>query len=167
MEVKRLLCVDLGTFYCGIELSDVAEILRECQLTPIPCVPDYYMGVCNWKGSILAVASLQRVIGDPDMAVNTAANKDADTAATPENHNLSDISGRSVVIILKSKKYECGLLTEQKPQILEFHDENILSGDIPNVCGDLLKVREGYLSEDGRSVYVLDAESSLENLVVY
>lgn len=154
-STERFLCIDLGEFYCGMELSDIAEILRECQMTPIPCVPKYYLGICNWKGNILAVASLQKLI---------MAERDRTAAPTVESTMEST---QPVVIVLKSNQFECGLLTTQKPQILEFHEGDKLSGDIPDICGELLEVREAYQCEDGRSVYVLDAKTTLEHLVVY
>ena len=46
-----------------MRVSDVREIFQEYELTQIPCVPDYILGVVNVRGEILSVTDSARIMG--------------------------------------------------------------------------------------------------------
>ena len=41
--------IDMGSFCFGFELDNVKELVRDLRVTKVPCLPEYYEGVCNWK----------------------------------------------------------------------------------------------------------------------
>ena len=59
----KVFCLPLGRFYYGIALECVAETVQGVQITPFPCLPDYYCGVCSHKGTVTPVISLRRLAG--------------------------------------------------------------------------------------------------------
>jgi purine-binding chemotaxis protein CheW len=52
----------LGEEWYAFRLSDVREIHREYRLTPLPCVPDFVLGVVSVRGEILSVSDLARMM---------------------------------------------------------------------------------------------------------
>ena len=46
----------------AVEVSAVREIFQEYRVTPIPCVPDFVLGVINIRGEILSVCDAARLM---------------------------------------------------------------------------------------------------------
>ena len=38
-------------------LDIVKELVCDLRITRVPCLPEYYEGVCNWKGNIIPIVS--------------------------------------------------------------------------------------------------------------
>lgn len=53
----------LGEEWYGVRVSQVREIYNEYVVTPVPCVPDYIMGVVNIRGEIVSVTDLRAMMG--------------------------------------------------------------------------------------------------------
>ena len=49
----------LGREHYGIPVLKVREIIRLCEITPVPQMPDYIKGVLNLRGKIIPVADLR------------------------------------------------------------------------------------------------------------
>ena len=49
----------LGREYYGVPVLKVREIIRLCDITPVPQMPDYIRGVLNLRGKIIPVADLR------------------------------------------------------------------------------------------------------------
>ncbi len=64
-----ILLFRLGDEWYAIKVEDVREIDQEYARTPIPCVPDFILGVVNIRGEILSVTDLARMmrIGSVDV----------------------------------------------------------------------------------------------------
>jgi purine-binding chemotaxis protein CheW len=58
-----LLLFRIGEEWYAVRVSDVREIFQEYELTQIPCVPDYILGVVNVRGEILSVTDSARIMG--------------------------------------------------------------------------------------------------------
>ena len=58
-----LLLFRIGEEWYAVRVSDVREIFQEYELTQIPCVPDYILGVVNVRGEILSVTDTARIMG--------------------------------------------------------------------------------------------------------
>lgn len=50
-----LLLFRLGEEWYAVRVGDVREIFQEYDITPVPCVPDFILGVVNVRGEILSV----------------------------------------------------------------------------------------------------------------
>ena len=47
-------------------LDIVKELVCDLRITRVPCLPEYYEGVCNWKGNIIPIVSWRSAGGlDP------------------------------------------------------------------------------------------------------
>ncbi|MDA3936189.1 MAG: chemotaxis protein CheW [Actinomycetota bacterium] len=57
-----ILLFRLGDEWYAINVQDVREIDQEYLRTPIPCVPDFVLGVVNIRGEILSVTDLARMM---------------------------------------------------------------------------------------------------------
>lgn len=57
-----LLLFRLGEEWYAVRVGDVREIFQEYDITPVPCVPDYVLGVVNVRGEILSVTDPARLM---------------------------------------------------------------------------------------------------------
>lgn len=144
MERLPLMVVSGGNIHVGMELEYVMELIRNVSIHPLPCVPEYYLGICNWKGKLVPVVSLQRVGELP----------------------VVEGPGSGVVIIVRSGELECGFLIGNEPGIIDVNPEDRMNGEIPERLGGLLKVCRAY-TDGQRIIPVLDIPDILEHLVVY
>jgi purine-binding chemotaxis protein CheW len=62
-QVLELLVFSLGKEGYGIDTASVLDVIRVHGLTPLPCVPDFVMGVIHHRGRILPVLDLRRLLG--------------------------------------------------------------------------------------------------------
>ena len=53
----------LGREHYGLPVLKVREIIRLCEITPVPQMPDYIKGVLNLRGKIIPVADLRVKFG--------------------------------------------------------------------------------------------------------
>ncbi|MBU5420691.1 chemotaxis protein CheW [Acetanaerobacterium sp. MSJ-12] len=140
----KVFCLPLGRFYYGIALECVAETVQGVQITPFPCLPDYYCGVCSHKGTVTPVISLRRLAGQEGCG--------------------SEEGGRAVTVFLRHGDYLCGILTEEKPVLLDLSAARAVEED----CGELsdrLLIREVCATEEG-VILLVDVPATLEGLAV-
>jgi len=57
-----LLLFRIGDEWYAVRVSDVREIFQEYEVTPIPCVPSFILGVVNVRGEILSVTDPARLM---------------------------------------------------------------------------------------------------------
>lgn len=62
-ERVGVLLFGLGDEWYGVRIAHVREIYNEYVVTPVPCVPDYILGVINIRGEIVSVTDLRTMIG--------------------------------------------------------------------------------------------------------
>ncbi len=53
----------LGAEWYAVRVSEVREIFHDYEITTIPCVPGYILGVVNVRGEILSVTDPARLMG--------------------------------------------------------------------------------------------------------
>jgi purine-binding chemotaxis protein CheW len=58
-----LLLFRIGEEWYAVKVSDVREIFQEYEITQIPCVPSYILGVVNVRGEILSVTDSAAIMG--------------------------------------------------------------------------------------------------------
>jgi len=68
-EIIELLVVSLGGERFGIETVYAIEAISLRELIPVPCTPAFVLGVVNYRGRILAVLDLRRILGLPGEGV--------------------------------------------------------------------------------------------------
>lgn len=57
-----LLLFRIGEEWYTVRVSDVREIFQEYEITRVPCVPEYVLGVVNVRGEILSVTDPARMM---------------------------------------------------------------------------------------------------------
>jgi purine-binding chemotaxis protein CheW len=62
-DALPVMVLGIGNERYGIELADVAEVLPQVHLTPIPGAPRHLSGVINVHGEIRPVIDLRRLLG--------------------------------------------------------------------------------------------------------
>lgn len=60
-----LLMFALGDEWYAVRIEDVREIYNEYEITPIPCVPEFVLGVINIRGEILSVTEIRTMLRLP------------------------------------------------------------------------------------------------------
>lgn len=63
----------LGDMLFGLRLSAVSEIVRPPALAYMPLAPRAIMGLANFRGNVLPVISLRRLVGLPDIDIDGAS----------------------------------------------------------------------------------------------
>jgi purine-binding chemotaxis protein CheW len=62
-EGMSLLLFRIADEWYAVEAGDVREIFQDYAVTPVPCVPDFILGVVNIRGEILSVTDPARLMG--------------------------------------------------------------------------------------------------------
>lgn len=68
-EMIELLVVSLGGERFGIEALYALEAISLRELIPVPCTPAFVLGVVNYRGRILAILDLRRILNLPGEGV--------------------------------------------------------------------------------------------------
>ena len=88
---RELLCIPGKNKSYAIETAYVTELCCQIQLSRIPCMPEYYAGVCSYKGNIIPVIKL---------------------------HSEEDPGEDSLLLAVSCGKYQLGILFTGDPYIL-------------------------------------------------
>lgn len=138
----QIFCLPSNKLYYGLELDSIIETVQNVQITPIPCLPEYYCGVCNHKGTVVPVLSLDRLAG----------------SSRTEHHE------HTVVVMIQCGEYECGILTGEQPVLMD------VTGAVPlqeesGGLSDRMTIRKACVTQKG-VVLILDVQATLEGLIV-
>jgi purine-binding chemotaxis protein CheW len=60
---RELIVFRMGALNYGIEISNVTETVRRPEITHVPSLPGWIMGVCNAHGDIISVVDLASFLG--------------------------------------------------------------------------------------------------------
>lgn len=64
-ELKHILVFTLGKSRHALPLSDVQQVIRVVEITPLPQLPDFIRGVINIRGKVIPVIDLRTRLGLP------------------------------------------------------------------------------------------------------
>ena len=59
----------LGSDFYAIEATDIHEIRPVSEITPVPCTPDFVLGITTVRGSIYSVVDIRQFVGADDEIV--------------------------------------------------------------------------------------------------
>jgi positive phototaxis protein PixI len=133
-----------------LPIKQLLEVLTLAphQIVPIPDVPTYVMGVCNWRGEVLWLADLGYLLGAMPLSRQTYL---------PSNYS---------VIIVQHQTHILGLVVEQISQMIRCYPTQIQP--IPILQQQPLErspYLQGYwLSPQGETLLVLDSETLIDSL---
>jgi purine-binding chemotaxis protein CheW len=121
----------------AVDLGFVHEVYVLKELTPVPCAPDFVLGIVVARGRILSVIDLKKFFGLPDKG-------------------LTDLNK---IVVLRNETMEFGLLADQ---IIGVHELPLaaIQPPLPTLTG----VRADYLrGVTAERLVVLDARKLLED----
>jgi purine-binding chemotaxis protein CheW len=133
----------LATFYvgdvlAGLDISNVQEVIRLIDTTPVPDAPEFVPGVMNLRGDVVTVIDLRRVLGL------------APAEITPDSRNL----------VVQNNGELIGLRVDRIADILTI-DVNDLSSPPTNVAGVDGRFIDGVYTTQSDIVVVLNLKEIL------
>jgi purine-binding chemotaxis protein CheW len=60
---ERYLCFSLGPQSYAIPLLSVREVIALPEITPVPTMPSYFLGIMNLRGQVISVIDLRKKLG--------------------------------------------------------------------------------------------------------
>lgn len=61
-EVTQMLLFSIAEEWYAVPLSNVREVRQDCPISPVPCVPDFVLGVMSLRGEVVSVVDLARLM---------------------------------------------------------------------------------------------------------
>ncbi len=109
---QELIVAGIGGGRYAVPMDQVAEVGRAPQLTRVPGLPGWVMGVANWRGRVLAVLDLSQMLGGAQMlgGGQTVGPPAAASPRGPAARTGSDRAGR--LLVLTDGTMRVGLLTD-------------------------------------------------------
>lgn len=118
-EHVELIIFQLGSDLFAIDALHTDEIRTLSEITPVPCTPDYILGICTIRGNIYSVMDIRGFFNAEDQPVT-------------EN---------SMFIIVSSKEFHCCVLVDA---VLE--RQTVKKADIKHATTGMKIIEAGYVS---------------------
>ena len=135
---RELLCIPGKNKSYAIETAYVTELCCQIQLSRIPCMPEYYAGVCSYKGNIIPVIKL---------------------------HSEEDPGEDSLLLAVSCGKYQLGILFTGDPYILPAGTAETVES--PADMGDSgIWAGKEICSDEKEILFVIDMEKTVEGLII-
>ncbi len=100
----RIISLNLGREYYGINLFDIISIIRYTNVTRVPLTSDIFLGIINVRGLIIPVVSLRRFLGFPDVPADDESR--IVIVHDEDNQEIAFLADRvNDVIAVESDKY--------------------------------------------------------------
>jgi len=141
-EFKAVLCIPGERGNYAVEFPYVEEICKDIMISLMPCLPEHFAGVCNYKGSIVPVVCLDGSV---------CSGKEA--------------GARQMVLVLRHQKYYLGILLYQEPHLTRISGDEQIRGPQQQVTG--LWTEKAYFMWNNSLYSLIDVEKTLETLVVF
>ena len=122
----------------GINVMQVQEVLRICEIAPVPGAPAYVLGIINLRGNVVTVIDTRTRFGLP----------------TTERDDASRI------VIIESDQQVVGILVDSVAEVVELRQSEIDSA--PNIGNDeSSRYIQGVASRDEDLLIVVDLNKLL------
>ena len=128
----------LAGVHYAVDIDHVSEVGRRSDITRVPGVTDWVLGVINLHGEIVSVVDLARFL-----ELNTATQRSDD-----------------VMIVMHAGDQKIGLMVDEIEPILTFPTEQIISPPFKIESG-LVHYLRGAIDREGEFVRLLDCERLL------
>lgn len=142
MELENtsgLICIRGKDKNYAYEFASVKEICTGLRVSPIPCLPKFFVGVFNYKGGIVPVLSM--------------------------NPDWSD-GGKSLIFVFEHQGYQLGVLYPDEPYILGAGCyTKIVKPESENA--EDIWAEKMMIQADGEIYQVMDMEKIILNLAKY
>jgi purine-binding chemotaxis protein CheW len=68
LTTRRFATFSVAEMFCGIDVTQVQEVLKYQEMTPVPLAPDVIQGLINLRGQIVTAVDLRRRFRLPERA---------------------------------------------------------------------------------------------------
>jgi len=134
---RHLLVLRLGDEWYGMDVGHVREILRNAEITRVPCAPPYVIGVLSVRGEIISVCDLRRLLG------------------------LSGDMARGPVLVVELDDVVTGMIADDIADIVDVPAADI-EPSLATIDRTMAEHVEGEVMVDGRLVALLDLRHLIE-----
>ena len=122
----------------GINVLGAQEVLRVTDITPVPGVPDYVLGIINLRGNVVTVLDTRKRFGLPP-------------------HEIDDASR---IVIIEVAEHIIGMLVDSVAEVIYLRASEIESA--PNVGNEeSSRYIQGVYSRDGDLLILVSLEKLL------
>lgn len=143
---RRISTFELSGKIFGIDISNLSEVVKLPQYTPLPNNNGIYYGVFNLRGEIYPLVDISPIL--------ELSNK--------------KIQDEDMVLIINYHNIFVGILVDKILSILTYYSKNVKS---PHgvVSRPLTKFLQGILDSRGKIIHILDLDSlfKTQNLLTY
>lgn len=136
--MNEILCIPGKDRNYAVEFPYIEEICQSLQVSPIPCLPAWYCGMGNYKGSIIPVVQLEH----------------------------EEVIGREMIMILRYQQFILGMEISPRSFIVHKSHAKEISRPQESEDGDIWKEKELYLV-DNEMYSLIDVEKTFDSLVLY
>jgi purine-binding chemotaxis protein CheW len=127
----------VGDLFLGIEVERVQEVLRDCDITPVPTAPGEIRGLINLRGQIVTAVDLRTRFGI-----------DQRFEAAP------------TVLVLESATELLSLVVDRAGDVVEV-DDAIFEEPPDTLTGESRRLIKGTFKLEGTLLLVLDVEHAV------
>ena len=139
-NTTELLCIQGRERKYAFEFPYITEICPGLQISKIPCLPECFTGVCNYKGMIIPV------IHTKDLEEKSSA--------------------RHIVIVCRYRDYQLGIELWGEPYILSVENCREIQGPEAGPLMDIW-IEKAILQAEEELYTVVDLEKTILNLARY
>lgn len=135
-EHKRISTFELAGKIFGLDISNLSEVIKLPQYTPLPNSDGIYHGVFNLRGEIYPLVDISPVL----------------------ELSSKKIQDEDMVLIINYNNIFIGILVDKIQSIITYYSKNVKS---PHgvVSRSLSKFLQGIIDSKGKIVHILDLDS--------
>lgn len=137
-DVKQFSTFYLDRQLFGVEVSQVQEIIRYQEMTPVPLVPEVVAGLINLRGQIVTALDLRRRLNLPERTTDK----------------------KPVNVVVRTGDEAVSLLVDEIGEVLEV-DEDIFEAPPETLQGEARSLIHGAYKLKDRLLLVLDTEKTV------
>jgi purine-binding chemotaxis protein CheW len=134
----KIVIFRVNTEEYGVDVSQIKSIERMCDITRVPNVEQYIIGVMNLRGSVIPVINLRKRFG----------------------FQVEEYKDETRIIVLKVEDVEVGIVVDSCSDVIDIN-----RGDIeppPSIVGGVeSSYIQGVTKNDQRLIILLDLEKTL------
>ena len=137
-SIDRHLVFSLGSEEYSVSLLSIKEVIEIPDITPLPHVPPYYLGIMNLRGQVISIIDL--------------------------NHKLKgkqqEQGKKNAVIILDFAEFCLGILVQSVNRVMSIANDEVRDRPMMETTENLDYI-QGVVHRDKKMVMLLDAHKAL------
>ncbi|NTV45406.1 MAG: hypothetical protein HGB11_02505, partial [Chlorobiales bacterium] len=152
-EIRELyIAVLISEREIGFRVADIDGIIDMQNISPVPGLPSYVLGICNVRGEMTSVVNLKKILG---------------FQSTPLQNPSRRQNSSEKIVILKGGLYSTGIVVDTVLDVVRVADADVIK--VSSADGDLSRLAfciRGVFSRPGEhdranDVILLDTEKLL------